>query len=98
MGNALALSTCPQPGSLLAPRVALFEKAKELSASRVERALLLFGPSGDEGAAFVVEDREHDLVCRPLSEPRVLMQFRDDLATESPQVVAVRSQGFARPA
>jgi hypothetical protein len=26
------------------------------------------------------------------------MQFRDDLATESPQVVAVQSQGFARPA
>ena len=79
--------------SLLASRVALFEKAKELSASRVERALLIFRPVGDEGPTFVVEDREHDLVCRPLSEPRGLMQFRDDLATES---VAVRSQCFAR--
>ena len=96
MGNALALSTCPLPESLLASRVALFEKAKELSASRVERALLIFGPVGDERSTFVVEDREHDSVCRPLSEPRVLMQFRDDLATEGPQVVAVRSQGFAR--
>jgi len=80
---------------LLAFRVALFEKAKELSAGRVERALLIFGPVGDERSTFVVEDREHDLVCRPLSEPRVLMQFRDDLATKNPQVVAVQSQGSA---
>jgi hypothetical protein len=77
-------------------RVSLFEKAKELAAGRVERALLIFGPVGDERSTFVVEDREHDLACQPLSEPRVLMQFRDDLATENPQVVAVRSQGFAR--
>ena len=99
MGNALALSTCPQPESLLAPRVTLFEEAKELSAGRVERALLIFGPAvGDERSTFVIEDREHDPVCRPLSKPRVLMQFRDDLATENPQVIAVRSQGFARRA
>ena len=26
------------------------------------------------------------------------MQFRDDLATENPEVIAVRSQGFARRA
>ena len=58
----------------MACRVALFEKAKELSAGRVERALLIFGPVGDERSTFVVEDREHDLVCRPLSEPRVLMR------------------------
>ena len=99
MGNALALSTCPQPESLLAPRVTLFEEAKELSAGRVERALLIFGPAvGDERSTFVIEEREHDLVCRPLSKPRVLMQFRDDRATENPQVIAVRSQGFARRA
>src|ERR1022692_163730 len=93
------LSTCPQPESLLAPRVTLFEEAKELSAGRVERALLIFGPAvGDERSTLVIEDREYDLVRRPLSEPRVLMQFRDDLATENPQVIAVRSQGFARRA
>src|ERR1700722_13054742 len=94
------LLRCPHVHSLriLASRVALFEKAKELSAGRVERALLIFGPVEDERSAFVVEDRKHDLVCRPLSEPRVLMQFRDDLATENPEVVAVRSQGFARRA
>ena len=55
MGNALALSTCPQPESLLAPRVALFEKAKELSAGRVERTLLIFGLIGDERSTFVVD-------------------------------------------
>ena len=82
----------------MASGVALFEKAKELSAGRVERALLIFGPVGDERSTFAVEGREHDLVCLPLSEPRVLMQFRDDLATENPEVVAVRSQGFARRA
>jgi hypothetical protein len=53
----------------LACGVALFEKAKELSAGRVERALLIFGPVGDERSTFVVEDREHDLVCRP-AKPR----------------------------
>ena len=63
-----------------------------------ERALLIFGPVGDERSTFVVEDREQDLVCRPLSEPRVLMQFRDDLATKNPQVIAMPSQGFARRA
>src|SRR5208337_1441032 len=85
--------------SLLTSRVALFEKAKELSAGRVERALLIFGFAvGDERSTFIVEDREHDLVCRPLSEPRVLMQSRDDLAAENPQVIAVRPQGLARRA
>ena len=84
--------------SLLASRVPLFEKAKELSAGRVERALLIFGPVGDERSIFVVEDREHDLVCRPLSEPRVPMEFRDDLATKNPKVIAVQSQGSARRA
>jgi hypothetical protein len=67
-----------------------------ISAGQVERALLIFGPVGDERSTFVVEDRDQGLVCLALSEPRVRMQFRDDLATESPHVVAVRSLGFAR--
>ena len=45
----------------MASDVALFDKAKELSAGRVERALLIFGPVGDERSTFIVEDREHDL-------------------------------------
>ena len=66
---------------------------------QVDKSAAVFGPAvGDERSTFVIEDREHDLVCRPLSKPRVLMQFRDDLATENPQVIAVRSQGFARRA
>jgi hypothetical protein len=51
MGNALALSICPRPESLLASRVTLFEKAKELSADQVERALLIFGGASVMGTS-----------------------------------------------
>ena len=92
------LLRCPHVHSLRAywPPVLRSLRKRKNFRQVVEGTLLIFGPVGDERSTFVVEDREHDLVCRPLSEPRVLMQFRDDLATENPQVVAVRSQGFAR--
>ena len=68
----------------------------EFSAGRVEGALLVFGCTGDERSVFVIEGCEQDLVNRPLSEPRGLMQVRDDFATQEPQVVAMLTQGFAR--
>ena len=68
----------------------------EFSAGRVEGALLVFGRMGDKRSVFVIEGCEQNLVDRPLSEPRGLMQVRDDFATQEPQVVAMLTQGFAR--
>ena len=57
VGMWATLLRCPHVHSLeslLASRVPLFEKAKELSAGRVEGTLLIFGPVGDERSTFVV--------------------------------------------
>jgi hypothetical protein len=43
VGNALSVSTCPQPAGLWALGVAIFEETMEFSAGRVEGALLVFG-------------------------------------------------------
>ena len=86
---------CPHVHSLSAAAPVVFEEAIELSAGRVEGTLLIFGRAvGDERSTFVIEGREHDLLRRPLSQPRALMQVRDDLAAEQPQVVAMLAQGF----
>jgi len=68
----------------------------EFSAGRVEGALLVFGGAGHERPVFVIKNCEQDLPDRALSEPRGLMQVRDDFATQEPQVVAMLTQGFAR--
>jgi hypothetical protein len=61
--------------SLLASRVALFEKAKELSAGRVERALLIFGPVGDERSTFVIEVTGVYQHCKEKNLHRYLVEF-----------------------
>ena len=69
----------------------------ELSAGRVEGALLIFGGAvGDQRAVFTIESREHDVIHRPFSQPRGVMEGADQLAAKQPQVVAMLTQGFAR--
>jgi len=69
----------------------------ELSAGGVEGTLLIFGGAmGDQRAAVTVESRAHDLIHRPFSHPRGVMEGVDQLAAKQPQVVAMLTQGFAR--
>jgi hypothetical protein len=51
---------------------------------------------GDQGAAFVIEGFAHDLINRPFSRPRRLMEVADEFAAQQPQVVAMPAQRFAR--
>ena len=77
--------------------VAIFEEAIELAAGQIEGALLIFGrAAGDERSALVIEGCAYDLADRLLAKLRDLMQVRDELAAEEPQVVAMLTQGFAR--
>src|ERR1700730_13343318 len=46
----------------------------ELSAGGVEGALLIFGGAvGDQRAAFTIESCKHDVIHRPVSQPRGVM-------------------------
>jgi hypothetical protein len=51
---------------------------------------------GDQRAAFTIESRKHDVIHRPFSQPRGVMEGADQLAAKQPQVVAMLTQGFAR--
>jgi len=69
----------------------------EFATGRVEGTLLLLGRAvGDQRSTFVIQGGEHDLRHRSLPQPRALVQVRDDLAAEQPQVVAMLAQGLRR--
>jgi hypothetical protein len=80
----------------------LCQEAKELAAGGVEGSLLGFGLAmGEQRPAVVADEIANNLLNRPAPEVAVHLQSADDLAAQSPEVVAVyetRSHPFQRMA
>ena len=73
------------------------QEAKELAAGGVEGSLLGFGLAmGEQRPAVVADEIANDLLNWPAPEVAVHLQSADDLAAQSPEVVAVSAQGLAR--
>ena len=66
----------------------LDEKPPELSAGGIKRSLLIFTAVVEKGSA-VFDHLRKDLVHRPPSQRRVVVEIADELAAEYPQVVNV---------
>ena len=90
-----AVRRCCRGSSIAA--AGLGQKAKELAAGGVEGTLLGFGLAmRQQRPAVIADEVENDLLDWPSSEVAVHLQSADDLPTESPDVVAVLTQGLAR--
>ena len=73
------------------------QEARQLPASRVEGSLLGFGLAmGEQRPAIVADEAANDLLDWPLAEVSVHLQCADDFAAQSPNVVAMSTQGPAR--
>ena len=67
----------------------VFQEAPELAAGGVEGPLFLFGlVVGEKRSSVITEGGKHNVCHRLLPEPWGLMQPRDDLAAERPEVVS----------
>jgi hypothetical protein len=77
--------------------VALPEVSSMSSGGEVLMQAILDTKSRGLRAKSVGDERsEHDSLHRPLSEPRGVMQVRNEFAAEEPQVVAMPAKGFVR--
>jgi len=92
-----AVRRCCRGSSIAAAGLSVGQKAKELAAGGVEGTLLGFGLAmRQQRPAVIADEVENDLLDWPSSEVAVDLQSADDLPTESPDVVAVLTQGLAR--
>jgi len=73
------------------------QEAEQLTAGRVEGALLGFRLAmGEQRPTLVADKGENDLLDWPPAEVAIDLQSTDDLTAESPDVVAVSAPGLAR--